>query len=179
LIGRSVRFSCARPGILATVAACASRYPWSLRSPPGRVILHTTVGFVNTLPTSGTHVGPNRCNIPEEMPEVGTRAGCDHWRQVQVDCQLFGWNSTLSLSGNLGDVRLFHGFGECTQSSPHLCFSKFLHDRRHGLTSFLLKISKTNSSIRRTKVLERKYYRTNGLKVLERYVSRYVCYVCL
>ena len=37
--------------------------------------------------------------------------------------------------------------GQCTHSSPHLCFSKFLPDRRHGLTSFLLKISKTNSSI--------------------------------
>jgi len=26
--------------------------------------------------------------------------------------------------------------GQCTQSFPHLCFSKFLPDRRHGLTSF-------------------------------------------
>ena len=45
------------------------------------------------------------------MPEVGAKVGCEHWRQVQEDCKLFGWNSTLSLSGHLGDVRLFHGFG--------------------------------------------------------------------
>jgi len=53
----------------------------------------------------------NGWNAPEEMPEVGAKAGRDHWRQVQEDCQLFGSNSTLSLSGHHGDERLFHGFG--------------------------------------------------------------------